>query len=60
MFVWYYQEEAAGWSETIAADEEAQQSMAAQRPFSDAYGRGTHSAKRQKVSGERLVSPINH
>ena len=33
----------------IAADEEVQQSMASQRPLSDAYRRGTPAAKRQKV-----------
>jgi hypothetical protein len=43
------QEEQSGWSETMTADEESQQSMPPQRPFSDVYSRGSPVAKRQKV-----------
>jgi hypothetical protein len=43
------QEEQAGWSETMMADEERQQRMPPQRPFSDVYSRGSPVAKRQKV-----------
>jgi hypothetical protein len=42
-------EEQSGWSETMTADEESQQSMPPQRPFSDVYSRGSPVAKRQKV-----------
>jgi len=46
------EEEVAAWSETIANDEEIQQSMPPQRPLSDVYRRGTPAAKRQKTAVE--------
>ncbi|KAH9558964.1 hypothetical protein CY35_06G034400 [Sphagnum magellanicum] len=45
-------EEQSGWSETMTADEESQQSMPPQRPFSDVYSRGSPVAKRQKTEME--------
>ncbi|KAG0585816.1 hypothetical protein KC19_2G041700 [Ceratodon purpureus] len=51
-------EEAAGWSETIAADEELQQSMPSQRPLSDVYRRGTPAAKRQKTAVETAAEKL--
>nr|XP_024379075.1 uncharacterized protein LOC112283865 isoform X13 [Physcomitrium patens] len=52
------QEEVADWTETIAADEEAQQSMPPQRPFSDVYRRGTPAAKRQKTAVESAAENL--
>jgi hypothetical protein len=53
------QEELARWSETMTADEERQQSMLPQRPFSDVYSRGSPVAKRQKVfAGLRIIQSI--
>jgi hypothetical protein len=52
-------EELARWSETMTADEERQQSMPPQRPFSDVYSRGSPVAKRQKVfAGLRIIQSI--
>jgi hypothetical protein len=43
----------------MTADEERQQSMPPQRPFSDVYSRGSPVAKRQKVfAGLRIIQSI--
>ncbi|KAH9552024.1 hypothetical protein CY35_09G042800 [Sphagnum magellanicum] len=52
-------EELARWSETMTADEERQQSMPPQRPFSDVYSRGSPVAKRQKTEMEGAVQKLD-
>ncbi|CAK9237131.1 unnamed protein product [Sphagnum troendelagicum] len=52
-------EELARWSETMTADEERQQSMLPQRPFSDLYSRGSPVAKRQKTEMEGAVQKLD-
>jgi hypothetical protein len=53
------QEEQAGWSETMMADEECQQRMPPQRPFSDVYSRGSPVAKRQKTEMEGTAQKLD-
>ncbi|CAM6009484.1 unnamed protein product [Sphagnum balticum] len=52
-------EELARWSEIMTADEERQQSMPPQRPFSDVYSRGSPVAKRQKTEMEGAVQKLD-
>ncbi|CAM6036842.1 unnamed protein product [Sphagnum compactum] len=52
-------EELARWSETMTADEERQQSMPPQRPFSDVYSHGSPVAKRQKTEMEGAVQKLD-
>ncbi|KAH8952191.1 hypothetical protein BDL97_09G071100 [Sphagnum fallax] len=52
-------EELARWSETMTADEERQQSMPPQQPFSDVYSRGSPVAKRQKTEMEGAIQKLD-
>ncbi|KAL3698961.1 hypothetical protein R1sor_016983 [Riccia sorocarpa] len=54
------EEEVAQWSETITADVVQQQSSSPQRPFSDAYLRGSPVAKRQKTELEGIAQKLEN